>query len=68
MSGDNQSSRAEFVQQQLENMHVSYLSLVSVNCTILNPVRFLCPRDDSQGALRFAPVCPSITLYGIEFV
>ena len=37
---------------------------------------FLCPRDDSQGALRFAPVCPSvclsvrpfITLYGIEFV
>ena len=20
---------------------------------------FLCPRDDSQGALRFAPVCPS---------
>ena len=37
---------------------------------------FLCPRDDSQGALRFAPVCPSVcpsvhpfvTLYGIEFV
>ena len=40
----------------------------------------LCPRDDSQGALRFAPVCPSVclsvrlsvrpfvTLYGIEFV
>ena len=38
------------------------------------------PRDDSQGALRFAPVCPSVclsvrlfvrpfvTLYGIEFV
>ena len=21
---------------------------------------FLCPRDDSQGALRFAPVCPSV--------
>ena len=43
-------------------------------------VIFLCPRDDSQGALRFAPVCPSVclsvspsvrpfvTLYGIEFV
>ena len=39
-------------------------------------VTFLCPRDDSQGALRFAPVCPSVclsvrpfgTLYGIEFV
>ena len=37
---------------------------------------FLCPRDNSQGALRFAPVCPSVspsvrpfvTLYGIEFV
>ena len=37
---------------------------------------FLCLRDDSQGALRFAPVCPSVclsvrpfvTLYGIEFV
>ena len=37
---------------------------------------FLWPRDDSQGALRFAPVCPSVcpsvrpfvTLYGIEFV
>ena len=37
---------------------------------------FLCPRDESQGALRFAPVCPSVclsvrpfvTLYGIEFV
>ena len=37
---------------------------------------FLCPRDDSQGALRFAHVCPSVhlsvrpfvTLYGIEFV
>ena len=41
---------------------------------------FLCPRDDSQGALRFAPVClsvcpsvrssvrPFVTLYGIEFV
>ena len=37
---------------------------------------YVCPRDDSQGALRFAPVCPSvclsvrpfITLYGIEFV
>ena len=34
------------------------------------------PRDDSQGAFRFAPVCPSVcpsvrpfvTLYGIEFV
>ena len=23
---------------------------------------FLCPRDDSQGALRFAPVCPSVCL------
>ena len=23
---------------------------------------FLCPRDDSQGALRFAPVCPSVRL------
>ena len=47
-------------------------------------ISFLCPRDDSQGALRFAPVCPSdclsvcpsiypsirsfVTLYGIEFV
>ena len=33
---------------------------------------FLCPRDNSQGALRFAPVslsvCPFVTLYGIEFV
>ena len=37
---------------------------------------FLCPRDDSQEALRFAPVCPSVCLsvrpfvllYGIEFV
>ena len=33
---------------------------------------FLCPRDDSQGALTFAPVClsvrPFVTLYGIEFV
>ena len=37
---------------------------------------FLCPRDDSQGALRFAPVYPSVclsvrpfvTFYGIEFV
>ena len=45
---------------------------------------FLCLRDDSQGALRFAPVSPSVclsvcpsvrlsvrpfvTLYGIEFV
>ena len=33
---------------------------------------FLCPRDDSQGALRFVPVClsvrPFVTLYGIEFV
>ena len=35
----------------------------------------LCPRDDSQGALRFAPVCPSVCLSvrsshftGIEFV
>ena len=38
------------------------------------------PRDDSQGALSFAPVCPSVclpvypsvrpfdTLYGLEFV
>ena len=45
----------------------------------LGPI-VLCPRDDSQGALRFAPICPSIclsvrlsirpfvTLYGIEFV
>ena len=23
---------------------------------------FLCPRDDSQGALRFAPVCLSVRL------
>ena len=23
---------------------------------------FLCSRDDSQGALRFAPVCPSVCL------
>ena len=23
---------------------------------------FLCPCDDSQGALRFAPVCPSVCL------
>ena len=23
---------------------------------------FLWPRDDSQGALRFAPVCPSVCL------
>ena len=22
--------------------------------------RFICPRDDSQGASRFAPVCPSV--------
>ena len=37
---------------------------------------YLCPRDDSQGALRFTPVCPSVclsvrpfvTLSGIEFV
>ena len=37
---------------------------------------FVCPRDDSQGALRCAPVCPSVclsihlfvTLYGIEFM
>ena len=36
----------------------------------------LCPRDDSQGALRFAPVClsvrlsvrPFVTLCGKEFV
>ena len=34
----------------------------------------LCPRDNSQGALRFArlsvrlSVCPFVTLYGIEFV
>ena len=51
----------------------SSLSIVAV-------IYFLCPRDDSQGALRFAPVCPSVcpsvrpsvrpfvTLYGIEFV
>ena len=36
------------------------------------PAGFLCPRDDSQGALRFAPVRPPVrlfvTLYGIEFV
>ena len=37
---------------------------------------FLCPHDDGQWALRFAPVClsdclsvrPFVTLYGIEFV
>ena len=37
---------------------------------------FLCPHEDSQGALRFVPVClsvslsvhPFVTLYGIEFV
>ena len=23
----------------------------------------LCPRDDSQGAFKFAPVCPSVCLY-----
>ena len=28
----------------------------------LKLVTFLCPRDDSQGALRFAPVCPSVCL------
>ena len=25
-------------------------------------ISFLCPRDESQGALRFAPVCPSVCL------
>ena len=25
------------------------------------------PPCDSRGALRFAPVCPFVTLYGIEF-
>ena len=33
---------------------------------------FLCPHDDSQGPLTFAPfhwsVRPFVTLYGIEFV
>ena len=44
--------------------------------SVLNELIFLCPHDDSQGALRFAPVClsdrpsvrPFVTLYGIEFV
>ena len=39
---------------------------------VISRDNFLCPRDDSQGALRFASVCPSVcpsvTLYGIEFV
>ena len=25
-----------------------------------SPSSFLCPRDDSQGALGFAPLCPSV--------
>ena len=30
------------------------------NVIIYGLISFLCPRDDSQGALRFAPVCPSV--------
>ena len=42
-------------------------------CRSFVAVSFLCPRDDSQGALRFAPVvrlsvCPFVTLYSIEFL
>ena len=50
----------------LENDMAADLGLFRVN------VLFSCPRDDSQGALRFAPVCPSVCpfvmLYGREFV
>ena len=41
-------------------------SLVNVSLkfqTLISQIRqyfLLCPRDDSQGALRFAPVCPSV--------
>ena len=40
-----------------------FLSLYSVGFAtcksiFLSFLLFLCPRDDSQGALRFAPVCP----------
>ena len=53
---------------------ISFLCTPSI-CFFLSHL-FLCPRDDSQGALRFAPVCPPmclsvrpfVTLYGIEFV
>ena len=56
-----------------------FISLISARKLKMNKnhyVTFLCPRDDSQGALRFAPVCPFIclsvhpfvTLCGIEFL
>ena len=51
-------------------------NFTSPQFSVLTEFHFLCPRDDSQGALRFAPVCPYVclsvrpfvTLYGIEFV
>ena len=56
-----------------------FISLISARKLKMNKnhhVTFLCPRDDSQGALRFAPVCPFVclsvhpfvTLYGVEFL
>ena len=49
----------------------NFLLEINQYCRFLK-ILLLCPRDDSQGALRFAPVClsvrPFVTLYSIEFV
>ena len=41
----------------------AYFDNTRAKCLLcLSSVRFYAPHDDSQGALRFAPVCPSACL------
>ena len=55
------SCSAQIIREMLPEIHTLE------KCDFLKPINvhsqiFLCPCDDSQGALRFAPVCPSVCL------
>ena len=43
-------------------MYQIFDRLIALCIKVKSPPIFLCTRDDSQGALRFAPVCPSVCL------
>ena len=49
---------------------VTAVSSIHIKKSSAMTTGFLCPHDDSQGALRFAPVsdCPSVSVHSSRFM